>query len=155
MITKKTIIDFGFPNYLISLDPQFYFDDSVSKDHSPTSGCHLNPKSVKFHVYSSLTNESIFIMDFYVRSGKGRPAFAGPLILKPHIRLQYIGTNPKYMNKGISKYYLKKLHDFAADNNIDTITINVAPSGKHGMSTDQLFTFYNSFSSEKVKIETF
>lgn len=156
MINKKTITDFGFPDILKSLEPQFYFDDSVSKEHSATSGCHVDPRSVKFHIHSSLTNESIFIMEFYIRSGSNRiDAFRNLSINKPHIRLQYIGTNPKYMNKGISKYYLHKLHDFSVNNNFDTITINIAPSGKGGMDEKQLFDFYNSFNSDKVKIVTF
>lgn len=156
MINEKTITNFGFPDFLKDLEPQFYFDDSVSKEHSATSSCHIRPTSVKFHIYSSLTNESIFIMEFYIRPGDNKiDAFRNILIKKPHIRLQYIGTHPKYRGKGISKYYLKKLHDFTADNNFDTISINVAPSSKGGLNKEQLFDFYNSFNSDKVKIVAF
>lgn len=155
MITEKIITDFGYPKFLEKIKPEFIFDDKFSEEDSPFRGCHCKSDSVKFHLYSQVSNESIFTMDFYIRTDKRRPAFGGPFISKPHIRLQYIGTSPTFMDKGLATFYLKKLHDFAATNGLGVITINVAPSGKKGPNKEQLFDFYNSFTSDKVKIEPF
>lgn len=155
MITEKIITDFGYPNFLEKLKPEFIFDDKFSEEDSPYRGCHCESDSVKFHLYSQVSNESIFTMDFYIRTDKRRPAFGGPFIPQPHIRLQYIGTSPSFMNQGLATFYLKKLHDFAAINALEVITINVAPSGENGLNMEQLFDLYNSFTSDKVKIEAF
>lgn len=156
MINKDVILDFKFPNCLDHLLPEFYFDDSVSTIHSKNAGCHIESGSVKFHVYSPLINESIFIMDFYVRNkGNKSNLFRIPPVKVPNIRLQYIYTNPKFRNQGISKYYMEKLCNFTSSINIDTITINIAPSGKNGMNKEQLYSFYHSFNSDKIQIQTF
>lgn len=147
MISKEKIIGFGFPKNTEDLKLQFQF---TSPD------CHCDSKSVKFNIYSLVNQELVFTMDFYIRNPNSLiDAFRNQKISEPHIRLQHIATCPPYRNKGIASFYLQKLHDFCSENGFSIITINVAPDSSKGLNKEQLFQFYNQFSSDSVEIRAF
>ncbi|MBO0423873.1 GNAT family N-acetyltransferase [Enterococcus plantarum] len=156
MITKEAITNFGVPSILKDRDIKFCFSDSLGDRSLIGIGCHIKPDkdSVKFFLYDQNSHESIFTMDFYIRKHSSR-AFPDNDNGNSTLYLQHIGTNQELRKNGIATFYMSKLVEFCTNNNIKSITLNIAvPSKKlkNALSKSELIKFYKSFATNDVDI---
>lgn len=156
MITKESITNFGVPNILTDRDIKFCFSDDLGDRSLIGTGCHIKPDedSVKFFLYDHNSRESIFTMDFYIRKHSSR-AFSDNHNEHPTIYLQHIGTNQEFRKNGIATFYISKLIELCTNNNIKSITLNVAvptKNLKNALSESELIRFYESFATNDVDI---
>lgn len=154
MLNKKVITNFGIPNCLKNFDLKFCFTDSLS-DELVGCGCHCSTFSTKFFLYDNLSTQAIFTMNFYITDTPLSP-FCKAKTSGQRVHLQHIATNNSFRNRGIASFYITKLVDFCRINNIQTITLDVCPDSNDKMNAlndHELAKFYNSFSTDEVKIK--
>lgn len=154
MLDMNVITNFGIPNCLKNFDLKFYFTDLPS-DELVGCGCHCNTFSTKFFLYDSLNAQSIFTMDFYITDAPLSP-FCKIKTSGQRVHLQHIATNNLFRNQGIASFYITKLVDFCRINDIHVITLDVCPDSSDKMNAlndHELAKFYNSFSTDEVKIK--
>lgn len=154
MLDRNTIVNFGFPDNLKYLNLEFCFDDTLA-DSLVGYGCHCEANSAKFFLYNSLENNSVFTMDFYIAENFNS-VFCKHKIFGRRIHLQHIATNSLYRKQGIASFYLNKLIGFCKSNDIHTITLDVCPDSSdkiNALNVNELTNFYNSFSTDEVKIQ--
>lgn len=151
---KERNVDFVFNSDEIS-DTINALKKQYDKDYY--KDLHCRDGSVKFCLYDFNSSEILFTMDFFEgrNFSKDRNCFCSY-----YIQLQILYVNdPRLRSKGIATYYLKKLLEYAAEDNISSIKVYVNPndklfkSKKNALSKKQLEDFYNKISNDQVAIE--
>lgn len=118
---------------------------------------HCRDGSVKFCLYDFDPRKIVFTMDFF----KVVDFFNnGNELNSDRIKLQILYVNdPELRNKGIAKYYIKKLQEYAIQEGISCIKLHPNPNDKlfmnkeNALSKKQLIDFYNNMSNEQVTIK--
>lgn len=154
MLDINTIISFGIPNNLKDVNLKFCFSDSLADDFVGC-GCHCNAFSTKFFLYNHLKTQSVFTMDFYITDAPLSP-LTKVKTSGQRVHLQHLATNNLFRKQGIASFYITKLVDFCRNNDIHTITLDVCPDSNdklNALNASELAKFYNSFSTDEVKIK--
>ena len=153
MLDKNVITNFGIPDCLKSFDIRFCFTDSFA-DELVGCGCHCDTYSTKFFLYDSFNAQSVFTMDFYITEGPISP-LSKIKISGQRVHLQHIATRSLLRGKGIASFYIANLINLCKIHDIHIITLDVCPDFndmENALNANELTKFYNSFSTDEVKI---
>ncbi len=158
---QRIILEWGIPN-IVELEGrniEFIFDSSKIPnigEYYQNLKCEYN--NVKFCLYDFDNEKIIFSMDFFELS----KIFSILRGYKPHIRLELLNVNDhKLRNKGIASYYLKKLQDYAIENNMTYIKAKPCAnddtfsneSEENSLNQDELVNFYRRKSTKEMPIK--
>lgn len=154
MLDKNVITNFGIPNCLKNFDLKFCFTDSLA-DELVGYGCHCNTLSTKFFLYDRSNAQSVFTMDFYITASPLSP-LSKLKISGQRVHIQHIATRSLFRGKGIASFYITNLIVLCRIHDIHTITLDVCPDSndmENALNANELTKFYNSFSTDEVKIQ--
>lgn len=133
MISEEVIVSWRVPDVLKDLNIEFHFSDDFGDESLIGKGCHVdsNTNSAKFFLYDPNDKEIIFTLDFYLRKGHHNAFSTNRNIDEPCIYLQHIATSERFRKKGIATFYINRLVELCADNNIRNIALNIAVPTKN------------------------
>jgi len=110
---------------------------------------HCKGRTVRFCLYDFDSRKILFTMEFF-KSNK-------LLLNNEYIKLQILYVNDHELrNKGIAKYYIKKLQEYAIQEGISCIKLYPNPNDKlfknkeNSLSEKELKNFYKRISNEQV-----
>lgn len=149
MWAKPTILQKDSIKFVFNANEIITNINSLKNDYY--GDLHCRDGSVKFCLYDFESDKILFTMNFWEFS---------KFTKEKYIKLDRIYVNYfKLRNKGIATYYMKKLVEYATERNIPCIKIFVDPNDKlfidkrNALSKEELKRFYNSMSTNEVKIK--
>ena len=153
---RELINDFGIPAIQELENKKFsiLFDD-INVNGTDEKGYHCNVNDVKFCVYDIDKNTPIFTMDFFETSDRINMIYHD----ERHIKLELLYVHDKKLrNKGIATFYIRKLQQYAMDNDFKYIKVCPNPKannfkGNEGLSMIELINYYAKLSTEDMPIK--
>lgn len=151
---RNRVLDFGVPPIkdLEQRNLVLLFDDDNIKA-STEKNYHCNVNDVKFCVFDIDNAKPIFSMDFFACNPNSYlPA------KEHHLKMELLYVHDSSLrNKGIASYYVKKLQQYALENNFKYIKVHPNPNAKNfvgnkGLSKKELIKFYNGLSTNEMPI---
>lgn len=141
-------------NFVFSPDEILDTINNLKNQHAKNyyNDLHCRDGSVKFCLYDFDSRKILFTMDFFKNSNE--------LLNNEYIKLQILYVNDHELrNKGIAKYYIKKLQKYAIQDGVSCIKLHPNPNDKlfnnkeNSLSEKELINFYKRISNGQVPFE--